>query len=163
MVRVRTPASGTHGMKPQLSSPRQTLTGREQFVRVIYDGHNAQLWVDSECAAKEAFSLGRALPFLAEPLGAMIVLCTSLSALTIASFLPRRRPRRRPGLGIALPLACGAGAWLLLLANGVWDHVSDFDAPAALLGALALAATVPLLQSDSLDTPSGTPGATPSE
>jgi hypothetical protein len=74
-------------------------------------------------------------------LGVTIVLCTAVGGLAAAS-LATSEPR---WIRLALLYGGGAGTWTVLSLGGTWAHMAGFGGRSAVLGALALAASTPLL------------------
>jgi hypothetical protein len=139
VARIRTPANGRGGSKPEVETGG-VVTREPQHVRLTYDGSQAMIHVDGICEDATHMAVANALPMMGPFLGVTLVLGTALPALAVASF--SRNSRRR----LVLALAGGGGAWGLLWASGIWDHLGDFTLVALLLGAIALVTTVPLLR-----------------
>jgi len=72
-------------------------------------------------------------------LGVNIVLCTAFAGLAGGAAVRRR------GTRLAIGLLSGAGAWTVLSQVGAWSHLTSFTGFAVALGALSLAAIVPIL------------------
>jgi hypothetical protein len=140
VARIRTPASGTGGDRAELWTRAGVVTQETQDLRLTYDGSHAVLRVDGGCEDEIDVSLASAPTMLGSFLGLTIVLSVALAALAAASFA------RQPWLRFVLAAAGAAAAFGLLSGGGAWSHLAGFAPIAALLAALAFAASLPMLR-----------------
>jgi hypothetical protein len=136
-VRLRTPATGPNGAPPELDSGQGSISTEPQRVRVVFDGHDAFIYVDGVCVDETELSVEAAWLPLSVWLGATLVGCVGLCGLALASWWPRR-----PWLAHAIG---GVGIWLALRGVGAFSHIADFELASLALGALALLAALPLV------------------
>ena len=139
--RVRTPTTGANGSEPEVETFGSPLTTREHWIEAAFDGQVSRIIVDASCQREVLIAMHGAPTLLGRMLGVTIVLCTALGGLAVAS-LARSGPH---WLRLALLCGGGAGTWLVLWLGGTWEHMAGFGGRSAVLGALALAVSVPLL------------------
>ena len=138
-VRLRTPASPGTSRRPEAETRWGVVQAKPQRIRLSYDGAWAKLRVDNRCERAVHLALATALPLMGTFLGTVLVLCTALSGLALASF------SRDPRLRLLLAGAGGVAAWSLLASSGFWAHLPDLDLAASLLLVLTLLCALPLV------------------
>jgi hypothetical protein len=139
VARIRTPSNGLGGGRAEIHSWDDAVSLEDQHVRLSYDGSRAVLWVDGRCEDVSHMAIVNAPRTVGPFLGVNIVLCTALAGLAAGAAARRRSTR------LALGMLSGACAWTLLWQVGAWSHLTSFTGSAVALGALSLAAIVPIL------------------
>lgn len=142
VFRVRTPATGENGMRPQATTTGSPLTRGEHRVLATFDGVTSRIYVDGRCRGEVLIAFSRGTGLLGLELSAALVSCTALAALACIFAAPRASPLlvRRGAYFLG-----GLAAWALLRVAGAWSHLPDFGATAVALGVAALACGWPLV------------------
>ncbi len=149
VFRVRTPATGENGSRPQTTTTGSPLTRGEHRVLATFDGDTSRIYVDGRCSGETLIAFSRGAGLLGLELSATLVSCTVLTALAFVFATPRASPRVRRGVY----LLGGLAAWTLLRVAGAWSHLPDFDATAVALGVAAVACGWPLVGARRSSTP----------
>lgn len=139
VLRVRTPHTTLNG-GPSVRTGDRPLSSGFHAIRGVFGGWSASIFVDGRCRGELLYPAMYTRGLLGDPIAGTLVCCIALAGIACAAAAGGSRRRR----AIALLLG-GATALGTCWVTGVWDHFPHFHLYAPVLGAAALAASVPLI------------------